>query len=51
MLTATRVKEEATLRNLLRWIESREMNMTQEGEGEERVRGLSYILDTDTAGG
>ena len=61
MATLTSLKEEATLRDLLRWIESRDFNMTrrqavaesqeQREEGEDSVRWLSYILDNDQAEG
>ena len=61
MATLTSLKEEATLRDLLRWIESRDFNMTrrqavaesqeQREEGEDSVRWLSYILDNDQADG
>ena len=61
MATLTSLKEEATLRDLLRWIESRDFNMTRRQavaesqelreEGEDSVRWLSYILDNDQADG
>ena len=55
-MMAPRIKEEAVLRDLLRWIETRDFNMTrrqimpevqEETESEESVRWLSYILDND----
>ena len=57
-MMASRIKEEAVLRDLLRWIETRDFNMTrrqmmpeaqEEAESEESVRWLSYILDNDEA--
>ena len=56
VMMASRFKEEAVLRDLLRWIETRDFNMTrrqmvpevqEETESEESVRWLSYILDND----
>ena len=58
VMMASRIKEEAVLRDLLRWIETRDFNMTrrqmmpeaqEEAESEESVRWLSYILDNDEA--
>ena len=52
VMAVSRIKEEAALRDLLRWIESRDLNMTSElreerEEAEDSVRWLSYILDSD----
>ena len=56
VMMASRIKEEAVLMDLLRWIETRDFNMTrrqmmpeaqEEAESEESVRWLSYILDND----
>lgn len=58
MMAASRIREEAALRDLLRWIEARGLNMTRDQheiqeiqeeseEAEESVRWLSYVLDKD----
>ena len=59
MMAASRIREEAALRDLLRWIESRGLNVTrrqeiqeiqeEREESEESVRWLSYILENDEA--
>ena len=62
MMAASRIREEAALRDLLRWIEARGHNLTREREeiqeiqeeseeSEESVRWLSYILDKDEIAG